>query len=260
MLLVDDGDSEVVELRAFLDQRVRADDDLRVADAGSRVARQQRGADAERDADRVDRQEVLLGERLGRGHQRAAVPVLDRAQQRVERDHRLARADVALEQALHRHAPGEVVIELGDRALLMLGERERQRGAVALDQLAGRAELGRLRVLAVSARERKRELQLEELVEREPPPSALGVLLGLRPVDRDERVAHDRELEPRAQHRGQQVADVVRVRQRRLHERAQPLRGHVLARRIDRREVCGLRRLAEVVALDDEVVAAALTA
>ena len=38
----------------------------------------------------LDRREVLLGERLGRCHQRALVAVLDRPQQRVQRDHGLA--------------------------------------------------------------------------------------------------------------------------------------------------------------------------
>jgi hypothetical protein len=152
------------------------------------------------------------------------------------------------------------VVELGDRTLLVLGEGERQRPAVAVDQLAGRTELRRLCVLAVAPCERERELQLEQLVEREPAPPTLRVFLRPWTVDRDERVARDRKLEPGAQDRGQQVADVVGVRQRRLDERAQSLRRHVLARRVDRREVGGLGRLAEVVALDDEVVAAPLPA
>ena len=79
----------------------------------------------------LDREEVLLGERLGRRHQRALAARLDRAQERVERDDRLAGADVALEQALHRRRAREVGVDLGDRLLLVLGQLERQRGAVA---------------------------------------------------------------------------------------------------------------------------------
>ncbi len=77
---------------------------------------------------------MLLSERLGRCHQRALAAALDRAQQRVERDRGLPRADVALEQPLHRHAAREVGVDLGDRPLLVLGEGERERGAVAGDR------------------------------------------------------------------------------------------------------------------------------
>ena len=62
----------------------------------------ERAADAELHADALDREEVLLRERLGRRHQRALAAGLDRPQERVERDDRLARADVALQQPLHR--------------------------------------------------------------------------------------------------------------------------------------------------------------
>ena len=123
MLLVDDGDGEVAEVDLLLDQRVRADDDLRVAgrDQLSRRgvllrpqrARQQRHPDAERRAELVDREEVLLGERLGRRHQRALPVALDRAQQRVQRDDGLARADVSLQEALHRDRALEIGVDLG---------------------------------------------------------------------------------------------------------------------------------------------------
>ena len=122
VLLVDDGDGEVGELDLLLDERVRADRELRLA-ARERVprgrvllrpqrARQQHDADAELGAETLDREEVLLGERLRRRHQRALAAVLDRAQEGVERDDRLARADVALEQALHRHGAREIGIDL----------------------------------------------------------------------------------------------------------------------------------------------------
>ena len=107
VLLVDDGDGEVAQLDALLDERVRADDDVGadggVALALRRRARQQRARDAELEAEVGDGEEVLLGERLGRRHQRALASVLDRAQQRVQRDDGLAGADVALQQPLHRH-------------------------------------------------------------------------------------------------------------------------------------------------------------
>ena len=51
-----------------------------------------------------------------------------------ERDGRLARADVALEQPLHRRRARQVAVDLGDRPLLRVGERERQHLAVAVER------------------------------------------------------------------------------------------------------------------------------
>ena len=128
VLLVDDGDREVGELDLTLDQRVRADRDpditrgdqlvrgTALARGGAR--REQRDADAELGAEALDRQEVLLGERLGRRHQRSLSATLDGAQQRVERHGRLARADVALQETLHRRRPSEIGVDLGDRVVL----------------------------------------------------------------------------------------------------------------------------------------------
>ena len=184
VLLVDDGDGEVAELEALLDQRVRADDDVRLA-ADLRLDRagDERAADAELHAEALDREEVLLGERLGRRHQRALPSRLDRPQQRVERDHRLARADVALEQALHRRRPGQVGVELGDRLLLVLGQHERERAAVARDQLARRRQRRGDLLLALGRAARERELEHEQLVEREPLPPLLRLGERARLVD-----------------------------------------------------------------------------
>ena len=106
VLLVDDRDREVAQLEAFLDQRVRPDDDVgaerSLALPLPRRAREQRAADAELEAQVGDREEVLLSEGFRRRHERSLAPVLDRAQERVERDDRLARADVALQEPLHR--------------------------------------------------------------------------------------------------------------------------------------------------------------
>ena len=110
MLLVDDCDGEVGELDVTLDQRMCADgqvrgavrplgaDLLRADRAGQQHARGRRVR-----AERLDRQKVLFGEGLGRRHQRSLPAVLDRTQECVERDDGLARADVALQQPLHRH-------------------------------------------------------------------------------------------------------------------------------------------------------------
>ena len=141
VLLVDDGHREIAEVDLLLDERMRPDDDLRIARRDqlpdhrvllrAQRARQQRDTDTERSAQLVDREEVLLGQRLGRRHQRALTPQLDRAEQRVQCDDGLPRPDLALEETLHRERPVEVGVDLGHRAFLIRGERERERRAVA---------------------------------------------------------------------------------------------------------------------------------
>ena len=116
MLLVDDRHGQLAQIDARLDERMGADDDrcagrlLAVALAGR--ARQEAARDPELRAERLEGEEVLLGERLRGRHERPAEAGLDRSQQCVERDDRLPGADVALEEALHRHRTFEVGVEL----------------------------------------------------------------------------------------------------------------------------------------------------
>src|SRR3954452_4038606 len=105
VLLVDNRDCEVEELDVALDQSVRADRDLcdpardLVTDPlRAKRAGEQDAAHSELRAERPDREEVLLGQRLRRRHQRALPALVDGAQERVERDDGLARSDVALQQ------------------------------------------------------------------------------------------------------------------------------------------------------------------
>ena len=229
VLLVDDGDGEIVEVDLLLDQGVRPDDDVRVAGrdqlprgrvlARADRAREQRDAHAERLAELVDREEVLLGEGFRGRHQRPLASRLDRAQQRVERDDRLPGADVALEEALHRGRPAEVAVDLADRPLLVRGERERQRRAVALEQLARRGERLRGGLLAECCRPRERDLENKELVERQPEPSPLGLGQRAWAVQRDERVGAQRELLALTERRRQRLARVADERERLRAER-----------------------------------------
>ena len=83
--------------------------------------RRGRGAGQQRDGhqlaghERLQRGEVLLGERLGGRHERRLHAVLDGAQHRVQGDDGLARADLAHEQALHRALGGEIGVDLVHR-------------------------------------------------------------------------------------------------------------------------------------------------
>src|SRR5262249_17942038 len=95
--------------------------------------------------------------------------------ERIEGDDRLSGADVALEQPLHGHGSREVGVDLLDRALLMLGQRERKRRAIARHQLARLAEGHRDRRLTLLRHPREPELEHEQLLEREPEAAALGL-------------------------------------------------------------------------------------
>ena len=265
MLLVDDRDGEIGELDLALDQRVGADGDLRLAarDPGARGrmllrgqrAREQDERDAELRADALDRQEVLLGEGLRRRHQGALPAGFDSAQERVERDDRLPGADVALQQPRHRRRAGKVGVDLGDRLLLMLRQLEGKRGAVARDEVAGRRERGRHGRLAFGRPTCKRELEDEQLVEGEPPPPFLGLLERARPVQRDERVAAQRQAALGLQGSRERIRAIVGERQRRLDEVAELRRRDLLARGVDRCEVGRRRAPVQVVRTDREPVA-----
>ena len=256
MLLVDHRDGEVGELHLALDERMRADGDpdvtrrdelVRGAALPRRQARrEERDADAELGAEALDREEVLLGEGLRRGHERALAAGLDRPQQAVEGDRGLAGAHVSLQQPLHRGGAREVGVDLLHRPLLRSRQRERQHVAVPGRELRGRRKrLGDER-LALRGPPAKGELEREELVERQPAPGALGIVLAAGPVDADERIGPERQGVVGADRRGQRLAGVPRARQRRLGQRAKRLLRQIRSRGIDRREVGGLHRVAEV--------------
>ncbi len=205
-----------------------------------------------------DREEVLLGQRLRRRHHRALPAALDRAEQRVERDRGLAGADVSLQQPLHRHGPREIRVDLGDRVLLGLREGERKRLAVLPDQpVRRRQRLGDER-RALGCAAAQRELQDDELVERQTAPARLGLLLVTGPVERDERVGAEWEtaLDPDAS--GQGVATCPGVGEDTLDETPDRLLGEVGRRRVHGCEVGSRVRLSEVVRLDLEPVAVRL--
>ena len=174
-------------------------------------AREQRHPHAELRADPLDGEEVLLGEHLGRRHQRALPSRLDGAQQRRERDDGLAGADVALEQPLHRRRPRQVAVDLGIRLLLRVGEREREHLAVPVEELAGRRErLRRVARAPPSAGERELETRSSSKASRR---SSLFLRLRrARVVHRDERIGpaaepRERRARPAAHRRRRDVLE-----------------------------------------------------
>src|SRR5439155_20700372 len=185
VLLVDDGDRERAELDVLLDQRVRADDEVGPA-AGERSprggvlpsgqrARQEEAADAEPCAERLDGEEMLLGERLRRRHQRALMTAFHGAKQGVQGHDRLAGAHVPLEETLHRARPGEIPPDLPNRVLLLRREHEWQQRAIPLDQRALLPERRRLSaLLELLPPPQQPELEQQELLERKALAGRLG--------------------------------------------------------------------------------------
>ncbi len=85
-------------------------------------ARQQRDPDSDTLEQGADGLEMLAGQQVGRGEQRALEPGPSRRGQAVRRHRGLARSDVALQEAEHRHGPGEVVPDSGHRRDLVYGQ------------------------------------------------------------------------------------------------------------------------------------------
>ena len=179
MLLVDDREAEPLERDVLLDERVRADRDVDrtigepreyfappVAGDARRKERMRRPAVRE---ERRERPGMLLGEQLGRCHERGLRARAGSDTRRKGGDDRLSRADVALEQPRHGHALAEIRADLLERSLLRARERERQLRDPARQLGVRDGERERRRLSGPTrASLRQSELEHEELVEREP--------------------------------------------------------------------------------------------
>ena len=126
MLLVDHDQAELLEAhvasrRARACRRRGAPRRLSISASCSRRARRRDApvSDATRNRDGCEQprdvQEVLIGQNLGRRHERDLQTVLHRDERRQQRDDRLARADVALQQPVHRLRLLQVVDDLPER-------------------------------------------------------------------------------------------------------------------------------------------------
>ena len=184
MLLVDDRETEPLERDGLLHQRVRPDDHLDLArrESGEDLLRARTGdARGEKRVPRPaaceqrrERPVVLLRQKLGRRHERGLRARGDRDARRERGDDGLSRPDIALEQARHRHRPREVRADLSRTprswsAVSVNGSAAIQR----VDRRVVGAQRQSLRLFRPArAPLAERELQHEELVERETPPRA----------------------------------------------------------------------------------------
>jgi hypothetical protein len=84
---------------------------------------------------RRDRSKMLAREDFGRRHQRGLSAGLDGARHRKQRHHRLARADIALQQPQHALRLGQVGVDFGQRLFLRARQRIGQGARRLLDAL-----------------------------------------------------------------------------------------------------------------------------
>ena len=264
VLLVDHDQTEVGEGHRFLDERVGADDDVRLArsdglerlglDVGLERAGQEGHADPELGQQRPDGLEVLTREQVGRREEGALETGAGRGRQGVRGDRGLARPDVALEQSEHRGRPGEIVADGVDRDVLVDGQLDRLPDAPADRVDEGRAN-GRIR--GVVDRDLRRgiadplpaprdhpELEGEQLVEGEAAQGGVAVrervrVVGLldRPADRHEPFLRE-DL-------GRQVLGVgeASLVDRLPDGRAQADRGEAARQSVDRDDPAGVEQL-----------------
>ena len=174
VLLVDDGEGQVLERDIRLEQGVRADQDVDVAgreplqQLGARAAllapREQRHAQAGGIGERRDGLGVLARQHLGRRHQRGLRAGLHGDGHGHQRHHGLAGADVALQQAQHAVRGAHVLGDLLQRLALRVGEAEGQRvGDPGADAAVAGDAAARLRLEAL-AHQRQRQLARQQLV------------------------------------------------------------------------------------------------
>ena len=165
------------------------------------------------------RREVLFGQHLGRHHERALVPALHGGEQRGERDDRLARADVALEEPVHRERTRHVGDDHRQRLALGAGELVGQAGEESCDEgpghgarhLPGRhvvAERPGVGLERAPAQD-ERELQAEQLVEHEAPPGAVACVERFGQVDAVERIGPSPQVERCAPLLGEWISKVT---------------------------------------------------
>ena len=241
--------------------------------AGQRAG-EQRGRQAEVLEQRGQRRVVLAREEVRRGEQGRLPAGEGGGREGPRRDGRLARADVALDEAEHRDGSGEVVADLVDRRRLVAGERRRlaelpgQRGLERRpDPPVGRGvdRDGQRACPSAGAPARDHpQLERQQLVEREAPQRGVAGLERGRVVGVLERLA-DRRHVLRGPDRVRQVFRVVMPGpvERDAHRRPEAVRGQAAGEPVHRHDaadveqVGGVGRL-ELGSLEHQVAVAVL--
>ena len=201
VLFVDDGQGEIVERHLVLKQRMGAEQQVDVAerepveDFRARAAALAPGEDGDVEAcglgQRRDGGEMLAGEQLGRRHERRLPAGLDHRRRGEQRHHRLAGADIALQQPQHALGQSEIVDDVVERLLLRMGERIGQAFQDARAQGSGDGGAAAGLAAHMCAQQRQRQLAGEQFVIGKPRPGqTLGrhVVRLMRPMQIAQRV------------------------------------------------------------------------
>ena len=211
VLLVDDHEPEVGELDGLPEERVGADDDpggprggLGEGEAPLRGAlrtgdeRDARGvgrggehrAIGERPHEFPQRPKVLRSQDLRGGEESRLAARVDDSEHRAERHHRLPRANVPLQEALHRHVAHKVGGDPLPHLPLARGQREREAPVERVgDPALGAASRHRPQARDLGTPPRERRLQDERLLVPQPRLAACRGLVVVGHVD----VAEGRE-------------------------------------------------------------------
>jgi hypothetical protein len=208
---------------------------------------------------------MLPRQDLGRRHDGRLPARFDGARHGEERDRRLARSDVALEQAQHALVGGHVAADVGERALLRAGEREGEGVGQLRDQPAV-ADIAAARLPAhPAADQRKGELRGEELVIGEPPARrARGARFRIsfggigRAVEPSERFRKGREAVAREPGRVLPLRQRRHTLQRRRDELPEHARGDAFGEpvhRLDRWKLPDRALVEDAVGMDHLAVA-----
>ncbi len=108
---------------------------------------------------------MLLGQQLGRRHQRHLLAVRDGAQRRQRRHQRFAGADVALHQPHHREVFLHIGFDKSATTRLRAGRRERQLGEKTVFQPIVRQQRLRLIALGAGAHRQHAEVMRQQFFE-----------------------------------------------------------------------------------------------
>ena len=180
MLLVDDGERQIVERDIVLKQRVGADDEVDVAgsergqDILALTATLAPGENSEPDTGGSGKPRnggmMLACQDLRRRHQGGLPARLDHGGCSEQRDDGLAGADIAMQQSQHALRLRQVGDDVGDRALLRRRQRigKRRDDARMQPPLGGAAASGA--GAHMGAQQCKRELARQQFVVSEPRP------------------------------------------------------------------------------------------
>ena len=246
VLLVDHRQGQVVIGDVVLEQGVSAHGDGRLtrgqglqllrAPGALVAAREQHHADALRLQGPGEGFVVLAGEDLGRGHQDRLLAGGGRVGHGQHGHHGLARADVALQQARHAFAGGQVRADFGQRTHLGAGEGEGQGGLHRAGGVAVGDGAGGL-LAADQLAFGHGQLVGEQLVIGQPPAERRQrqkVGLGARRMQRGQSLAPGREALARRQGRIQPLGQLGRTLQRFQHQLAHGARRQGRGGGIDR--------------------------